>query len=283
MAIYVIGDVQGCYQELQQLLRLIVFNPTTDTLGFVGDLVNRGPQSLEVLRFVKQLPSSKIVLGNHDLFLLMLGYGCIPQNAYPHTLNNVLAASDKLTLLDWLRYQPLMRYEKAWHTVLVHAGLPPQWNITQSLQYADEVAQLLQGPHYRDFLTHLFGNTPAQWSPQLIGQARSRYITNVFTRMRFVDVQGELDLQSDQHTSIHPERFQPWFSWRDADQDDADIVFGHWAALGGQCSAKHCYALDTGCAWGYALTALRLEDKKRFHVPCDHYYLSDSSSKRISS
>ncbi|ABS77008.1 bis(5'-nucleosyl)-tetraphosphatase (symmetrical) [Coxiella burnetii] len=265
---YIIGDVQGCYRELQELLELIQFDSTKDRLGFVGDLVNRGPNSLEVLRFLKSLSSPLIVLGNHDLYLLILGYGLMPEDSYEHTLHAVLQAPDKLELLEWLRHCPLIRYEKSLSAVLVHAGLPPQWNIKESILHAEEISTALKGPHYLAFLKNLFGNEPSQWKDDLEGQDRLRYICNAFTRMRFCDAKGHLDLESEGKTNQAPSRFRPWFEWRNPQEDNVDIVFGHWAALNGQSSAPHTHALDTGCAWGYKLTAINLKTKERFSVPC---------------
>lgn len=270
MSSYIIGDIQGQFDSLQQLLKLIKFNPQTDRLGFVGDLVNRGPQSLQVLRFIQRLKSPLVVLGNHDLFCLMLGYGFISEDAYEHTLDDVLQASDKIELLDWLRQQPFILPVAKHNALLVHAGLPPQWSVQQSLQYAKEVEKVLRSSSYEYYLTHLFGNEPEQWDESLTGQERLRYITNAFVRMRFCTQKGLLELttlNSSKHSE--PERFRPWFDWRDSKQDGVDILFGHWAALEGKCDAPGYYALDTGCAWGNALTALRLEDRERFAVPCD--------------
>lgn len=265
---YIIGDVQGCYYELKELLALIQFDPFQDRLGFVGDLVNRGPNSLEVLRFVKSLSSSLVVLGNHDLFLLILGYDLMPENSYKHTLHDILRTPDKMELLEWLRYCPLIHYEENNHALLVHAGLPPQWSIAENLQYANEVSSVLQGPYFMDFLKNLFGDEPSQWNAGLSGQERLRYITNTFTRMRFCDENGKLDLKARGKTSTNREHFKPWFNWRQSERERVDIFFGHWAALNGQCDAPYCYALDTGCTWGHQLTALKLETKQRFTVPC---------------
>lgn len=269
MATYIIGDVQGCFEPLQQLLQQIDFNPKQDRLGFVGDLVNRGPQSLAVLRFIKQLKSPIVALGNHDLFCLIVGYGFMPEDAYEHTLQDVLRAPDKMELLEWLRSQPLIWHEKKSQTLLVHAGLPPQWTIQQSLQYAKEVETVLHSNQFEIYLTHLFGNEPEQWSEQLTGQERLRYITNALVRMRFCTKEGRLDLETDNAIQHHePNRFKPWFDWRDPKKDQTDIYFGHWAALAGKCDTPGYHALDTGCAWGYSLTAIRLEDKQRFSVAC---------------
>ena len=277
MSTYIIGDVQGCYYELKELLALVQFNPIQDRLGFVGDLVNRGPNSLEVLRFVKSLSSSLVVLGNHDLFLLILGYNLMPENSYKHTLHDILKTPDKIELLEWLRCRPLIHYEENNHALLVHAGLPPQWSIKESLQYANEVASILQGPYFKDFLKNLFGNKPSQWKADLTGQERLRYITNAFTRMRFCDGNGRLDLKaSGWKTSTNKEHFKPWFNWRQSRSEKVDIFFGHWAALEGQCDALYCHALDTGCTWGHQLTALKLETKQRFTVPCRPFVCNTS-------
>lgn len=268
MSTYVIGDVQGCYQELQELLAYIAFDPTQDRLGFVGDLVNRGPNSLDVLRFIRSLDDPLVVLGNHDLYLLIIGYDLMPIDSYPHSLHGILEAPDKKELLDWLRHQPLIRYEKNLNSLLVHAGIPPQWSIAEGLRYGEEVSHALRGKHFKSFLNELFGNSPEEWDTKLHGQNRLRYITNALTRMRFCDGFGKLDLHADGNLSSNRHQFQPWFQWRDASKDHTHIIFGHWAALNGHCDATHCHALDTGCAWGYSLTALRLEDQKRFSVAC---------------
>ncbi|PMB54732.1 symmetrical bis(5'-nucleosyl)-tetraphosphatase [Coxiella endosymbiont of Rhipicephalus microplus] len=271
MSTYIIGDVQGCYQELKELLTLIQFDPSQDQLGFVGDLVNRGPHSLEVLRFIKSLSSPLIVLGNHDLFLLILGYELMPEDSYEHTLHNILRANDKIELLEWLRGFPLVHYEKKYHALLVHAGLPPQWSIAENLKRANEVSLTLQGAYFKEFLKNLFGDQPFQWHDKLKGQERLRYITNAFTRMRFCNAKGELDFKVSSKKSTNKEDFQPWFNWRHPEKERVNIVFGHWAALKGECDTPYCYALDTGCTWGHQLTALNLETKQRFVVPCHSY------------
>ncbi|WP_264435804.1 symmetrical bis(5'-nucleosyl)-tetraphosphatase [Coxiella endosymbiont of Dermacentor marginatus] len=268
MSTYIIGDVQGCYYELRKLLSLVQFNPFQDRLGFVGDLVNRGPNSLEVLRFIKSLSSPLIVLGNHDLFLLMLGYDLISEGVYKHTLNDILRAPDKMELLEWLRYYPLVHYEENNHALLVHAGFPPQWSIEENLQHAKEVSAALQGLYFKDFLKNLFGDRTSQWNVDLKGQERLQYIVNAFTRIRFCDEDGVIDLKANGKAITNRENFKPWFDWRRSERERVDIFFGHWSALDGQCDALHCYALDTGCAWGHRLTALKLETKQRITVPC---------------
>lgn len=262
MATYIIGDVQGCYTELQQLLTLVNFNPIQDRLGFVGDLVNRGPDSLLVLRFIKSLPRAMVVLGNHDLHLLAIGYQAVAYSG-KHTLDAVLNATDKIELLDWLRNQPFLHFIAEFDAILVHAGIPPQWTLPQALREAEQVAGQLRGPHYLDFLQHMYGHQPMKWQADLIGWDRSRYVVNAFTRMRFCTQDGELDLANKTVHSSNPERFRPWFDWY---QLPERVLFGHWAALEGHCSHPNCEALDTGCAWGHALTAYRLEDQRRFSV-----------------
>ncbi|QTS83588.1 symmetrical bis(5'-nucleosyl)-tetraphosphatase [Coxiella endosymbiont of Amblyomma nuttalli] len=268
MSTYIIGDVQGCYQELQALLALIQFDPLKDQLGFVGDLVNRGPNSLEVLRFIKSLPSTKIVLGNHDLYLLIIGYDLVSPDTYEHTLHAVLRAPDKIELLEWMRKHPLIYYEENENALLVHAGIPPQWSIRESIQRANEVSSTLCSPHYKNHLTYLLGNQSTQWRDNTLNnQDRLCYINNAFTRMRFCDVQGTLEFARTNTTDAN--KFKPWFKWRDFQKDNTDIFFGHWAALNGKCDTPRCYALDTGCAWGRQLTAINLKTKERFSVACD--------------
>ncbi len=266
MATYIIGDVQGSYQELIQLLEKVNYNEKTDRLGFVGDIVNRGPQSLDVLRFIKNLKDPIVVLGNHDFYLLILGYNIMPIDSYPHTLHDIMNAKDRHDLVEWLRHQPLMTVDDDLKTAFVHAGIPPQWSIAEGLAHANEVTESLQGPNFKEFLSSLFGDEPKTWQTSLTGQDRLRYITNAFTRMRFCNHAGRLDFKKITLSENNDPNLRAWFDWRSAEKDHYSICFGHWAALGGQCDAENIYALDTGCAWGHSLTALRLEDKKRFSV-----------------
>ena len=266
MSTYIIGDVQGCYQELQALLALIQFDLSKDQLGFVGDLVNRGPNSLEVLRFIKSLPSPKVVLGNHDLYLLIIGYDLTSPDTYEHTLHAILQAPDKMELLEWVRERPLIYYEKSKNMLLVHAGIPPQWSIEESIQRANEVSATLRGHYYADYLAHLFDDQADQWKGTLNDQDRLHYISNAFTRMRLCDAQGTLAF--DMTSKASNNQFKPWFQWRDPTKDSTDILFGHWAALNGECDAPRCHALDTGCVWGHQLTAINLETKERSSVTC---------------
>lgn len=269
MTTYVVGDVQGCFDSLELLLKKIQFDPDQDRLGFVGDLVNRGPSSLSVLRFIRSLKNSFLVLGNHDVYLLILGYGCSLPN-HQHTLHDILNAPDKLELLNWLRQQPFIHYEKddRHPFLMVHAGIPPQWSIKEALGYAKELQDSLQGPHHLEVLQQLFDNDPMVWTEALQGPSRLRYIANAFTRMRFCSKAGQLNFTATATINPDPQHFLPWFNYRDFSQDKVPILFGHWAALQGHCDQPQCHALDTGCVWGNCLTALRLPDFKKFSVPC---------------
>ena len=268
MVDYVIGDIQGCYQPLQRLLNKLEFNDRSDRLWFVGDLVNRGPESLAVLRFIQQLPiKPRITLGNHDLHLLALLFGGQPKNNSDDTLNDILMAPDREEIGHWLRHQSILWHDLALNVVMCHAGISPSWDLNQAKTLALELENALQGEHYRDFLTHMYGNEPDHWSDNLTKMARLRVICNYFTRMRFCDAKGHLRLTYKGTLSNAPAHLYPWFNVPNRKHISADIVFGHWAALEGQCSVPHIHALDTGCFWGGPLTALRLQDQQRFTVP----------------
>lgn len=268
MATYAIGDVQGCFDELQSLLQLIDFNPKKDRLWFAGDLVNRGPKSLDVLRFVKSLKNPVVVLGNHDLHLLAIA------NGHPfkdHFLHDVLVAPDRDPLINWLRRQPLLHYDARKGYAMVHAGLPPQWTLKQAKRYAAEVEQALRGEKYVNFLEHLYGNKPLQWNRNLRGWSRLRFITNALTRIRFCNEEGMLDLSSRGEIGSQPPSYVPWYQIPGRASAKVKIIFGHWAALQGKTDNPQVYALDTGCVWGNALTAMRLEDERLFSVRCKGY------------
>jgi bis(5'-nucleosyl)-tetraphosphatase (symmetrical) len=264
MAIYAIGDIQGCYDELLNLLDLIGFNPANDQLWFVGDLVNRGPKSLETLRLIKSLGDSAItVLGNHDLHLLAAS--CAPLSTNRKTaLNQVLIAPDRDELIDWLRYRPLFHYNDQF--CMVHAGISPQWDFTQTQKMAHAVESVLQSKDYKKLLKAMYGETPDLWSPQLSGMARLRYAINCFTRMRYCTKAGRLDLNFSGSPGSQPATLMPWFNVPGRKNFDHKIVFGHWSSLG-YYQGNGCYAIDTGCLWGGQLTALRLGDEvARFSV-----------------
>lgn len=263
MAIYAIGDIQGCYAELQQLLEVIRFDPAQDRIWLVGDLVNRGPDSLQVLRLVKSLGDNAItVLGNHDLHLLAVAIG----EATLHrsdTLDEVLQASDRDELLAWLRHRPLLHTERDY--VLVHAGLLPQWSVPQAAGLAREVEEALRSDDHAKFFQHMYGNSPHGWCDDYSGYKRMRVITNAFTRMRICTPQGEMEFKFKGEAEKIPPGYLPWFDLPKRRNSDATIIFGHWSALGLKVT-PNLIALDTGCLWGGALTAIRLEDRKLFKV-----------------
>jgi bis(5'-nucleosyl)-tetraphosphatase (symmetrical) len=267
VADYAIGDVQGCFDSLQALLDKIQFNEHQDRLWFVGDLVNRGPKSLDVLRFVKNLPSkTKICLGNHDLHLLSLIYTKRRLQPYDPSLDPILAAEDCEELGAWLSQQALLHRDADLNVVMVHAGIAPQWNLTDAQRYAHELEQVLTGPERDLFLEAMYGNQPNLWSSELTGMLRLRLICNYLTRMRFCFADGSLDLQHDGPLHSVPSDLYPWFAISQHDMP-AHLVFGHWAALEGQCIQPRLHAIDTGCVWGGTLTALRLQDMQRISVP----------------
>lgn len=268
MTHYAIGDVQGCYDPLMRLLEQIQFDPANDVLWFTGDIVNRGPQSLEVLRFVKSLGNRQVtVLGNHDLHLLALWMNAVPRKEKDSFLLSVLNAKDCDELLLWLRMQPLLHHELDY--TLVHAGLFVSWDLQTAQRLAHEVETVLRSEDASHYLQHMYGNFPDFWNESLTGYERLRCITNIFTRMRFCFPDGRLQLSSkgslEQHQS---ENLIPWFRVPNRRNTDLKIIFGHWAALMGVTDVPNVFALDTGCVWGNSLTALQLHNEKRFNVNC---------------
>lgn len=267
MADYVIGDVQGCYDPLQRLLEKIDFNEHVDRLWFVGDLVNRGPHSLAVLRFIKNLTiAPRITLGNHDLHLLAHLFGGQTRINHDDTLNEILAAPDREELGHWLRQQSILYHDPQLNVVMCHAGIAPTWDLHQAKILAMELENALTGMHYGEYLTHMYGNDPDHWSDELTGIDRLRVICNYFTRMRFCNQWGHLVLTYKGTILGAPKDLYPWYSVPHRHEIEADIVFGHWAALQGECPHPRIYAMDTGCFWGGQLTALRLQDKQCFMV-----------------
>lgn len=263
MPTYAIGDVQGCFDELQQLLARFAFKKERDRLWFVGDLVNRGPKSLEVLRFVRDLGHRAIVvLGNHDLHLVSEHEGFEPPRK-GDTFDDVLNAPDRKDLVDWLRTRPMMHVHDGW--AMVHAGLLPQWSIQKALALGKEVERALAGLDYREFLKDMYGSKPDEWSESLTGWDRLRVIVNAMTRMRFCTPDGRMDFKTKGKTP--PPGYVAWYDLR---KDKEAIVCGHWSALGLKLAEKLA-ALDSGCVWGGKLTALRLEDRALFQVPCAAY------------
>lgn len=273
MAIYAIGDIQGCYAELRQLLERIRFNPGRDYLWFLGDLVNRGPQSLEVLRFVRHLGERAVtVLGNHDLHLLAVAAGVQPAGP-KDTLDPILTAPDREALLTWLRYRPLLYRGAPFDLTLLHAGLPPQWNTAYAGARARELEAVLQGPDWQDFLTRMYGDQPAYWREDWEGWERLRVIANCLTRLRYCDAQGRLFSKFKGPPGTQDEGLMPWFNVPDRASQGERVVFGHWAALETGTYDGTVYATDGGCVWGGQLVALRLdcETPRWFAVDCPKY------------
>jgi bis(5'-nucleosyl)-tetraphosphatase (symmetrical) len=265
MAIYAVGDVQGCHAELVQLLDEIRFDAAADQLWLVGDLVNRGPGSLEVLRLVKSLGDSAItVLGNHDLHLLAVAEGVAELNRND-TLDEILAAPDRDELLHWLRNQRLLHAQDGF--VLVHAGLLPQWSVAQAESLAREVEAALRSDDYATFLSRMYGNSPHNWDDSLSGYKRLRIIVNAFTRMRICTKEGEMEFKFKGEVENIPAGYQPWFDIQQRASANSTVIFGHWSALG-LLLRKNVIALDTGCLWGGPMSAIRLEDRKLFQVSC---------------
>jgi bis(5'-nucleosyl)-tetraphosphatase (symmetrical) len=269
MSTYAIGDIQGCYTELQRLLELIQFNPQKDVLWCTGDLVNRGPNSLEVLRFFNGLKERAIVvLGNHDLHLLAVAEGHTKYLKPRDTLTPILEAPDREELLDWLRRQPFLHHDAELEFTMIHAGIPPQWDLLQARQCAVEVEQALRSQNYQEYLANLYGNEPKKWDDKLTGWERLRFITNCFARLRYCTAKGKLTMKKKGAPSFElNDKEQPWFWWPNRASRDMQIIFGHWSTLG-YYAGNGVYGIDTGCLWGGALTALRLEDKQVFTLPC---------------
>jgi bis(5'-nucleosyl)-tetraphosphatase (symmetrical) len=264
MATYAIGDVQGCFDELQHLLRALPYRQGKDRLWFVGDLVNRGPKSAEVLRFVKGLGDRAVtVLGNHDLHLVTQHEG-FERPRKDDTIADVLGAPDREALVDWLRTRPLMHVAEGW--AMVHAGLVPEWSIEKAFALSREVQDALASARYRGFLENMYGSTPDRWKDSLQGWDRLRVIVNAMTRMRFCAADGTMDFKAKGEEA--PPGYQPWFALRPG--SEGPIVCGHWSALGLQLQPRLA-AIDTGCVWGGSLSALRLEDRKLFQVSCEGY------------
>lgn len=265
MAIYAVGDIQGCYAELLQLLEKISFDPAADKLWLVGDLVNRGPGSLQVLRLIKSMGDSAItVLGNHDLHLIAVANG-IGKLHKGDTLDEILSAPDRDELLTWLRNQRLLHVEGEY--VLVHAGLLPSWTVVQAAKLANEVEVALSGSAYVDFLANMYGNKPIAWANDLRDYERLRVITNALTRMRICTDRGKMEFAFKAEQQHIPRGYRPWFDVYGRASSEATVVFGHWSALGLMLK-PNAIALDTGCLWGGPLTAIRLDDREIIQVDC---------------
>ncbi len=265
MATYAIGDIQGCADALQRLTDSFGFERSRDRLWFVGDLVNRGPDSLATLRLVKDLGERAVtVLGNHDFHLLAVAAGHAKMHR-SDTLGAVLAAPDRDELLGWLRQRPLLHVEGVW--AMVHAGLLPQWSVATARALAQEAEEALRGDGWRDFLAQLYGDAPDTWSDELRGADRLRVIVNAMARMRFCTAQGRIELRTKGETAKAPAGFFPWFDAPGRASRDHTLVCGHWSTLGLKLRPD-LLALDSGCVWGGSLSAVRLEDRKLFQVAC---------------
>ena len=273
MAIYAVGDIQGCFDELEALLSHVGFKRGTDQLWCVGDLVNRGPKSLQVLRFFSELGSdARIVLGNHDLHLLAIAAG-VRELRPQDTVQDILDAADGALLIEWLARQPLLHREPGIPYTMVHAGLAPQWGVDAAAMLAAEVHAALSGDRHMGFLSHMYGNEPDRWEEELDGWPRLRLITNALTRIRYVDCDGRLELTEAGPPGSQPDALLPWYESTDRPSHGERIIFGHWASLQSERAldpAHHVYHLDTGCVWGRELTALRLDDERYFSVPCQN-------------
>jgi bis(5'-nucleosyl)-tetraphosphatase (symmetrical) len=275
MSIYAIGDVQGCYDQLRRLLDALRFDPGVDLLWLVGDLVNRGPQSLETLKFVRDLGERAItVLGNHDLNLLAVAAGV----RKPHrgdTLNAILQAPDRDELLDWLRRRSMMHVDSGY--AMVHAGLLPQWSVPQALSLGREVESALRSDDHVELLHKMYGNEPARWADGLTGYDRLRVIVNAMTRLRLCDVNGRMEFGHKTGLRDAPAGYMPWFDVPGRASAETPVICGHWAALG-IVLRDDVLAIDSGCVWGRTLSALRLEDRRL--VQCDCADLQGTASEQ---
>lgn len=270
MAVYAVGDVQGCLDSLECLLQRVGFDPARDRLWSVGDLVNRGPRSLDTLRFFMGLgDSATVVLGNHDLHLLALMEGIKALKSKDESLREVLDASDRDTIREWLRQLPLLHYDAGLNVAMSHAGLLPTWDLDQAQGLARELESVLRGDGLVEFLRHMYGNQPDCWSDELEGYDRLRVITNCFTRMRFCKADGTLDLVSKETAQSDVPGYLPWFEHRQHRRGSERWLFGHWAALEGKVGVPGVHGLDTGCVWGGRMTLMRVGDGQLFSCECE--------------
>ena len=266
MATYAIGDIQGCYNELRRLLDVIKFDPAQDQLWLTGDLVNRGPHSLETLRFIRGLGESAIsVLGNHDLHLIATVV-TLGKAGKKDTLGPILRASDCDELVDWLRRQRLFYHNEQY--CMLHAGLPPQWDFAETHAMAGAVEQAIQGDDYQHFFRSMYGNKPNVWQDDLPKTEKLRFAVNCFTRLRYCSLDGEMDFHHKGPPGTQPPHLMPWFSVPGRKSRDMRIIFGHWSTLGFYVD-HNVYSIDTGCLWGGQLTALKLaESPERISIDC---------------
>lgn len=266
MTDYAIGDIQGCYERLREVLDMADFSPSRDRLWVAGDIINRGPSSLQALRYVESLgDSAVVVLGNHDLHLLAVALGGHALKT-KDTLTDILEAPDQGRLLDWLRQQNLCVHDATRNLVMAHAGLPHIWTVEQAVSHSREVESVIRGPEAQAYFAHMYGNQPERWHDGLEGMDRWRVITNYFTRMRFIAEDGTLELAVKESADSAPDGFAPWF--RFPRPDTVRVVFGHWASLEGQTHSNRFIGLDTGCVWGGKLTLMNLDTEEKIHCDC---------------
>ncbi len=265
--LYLVGDLQGCDDALERLLALIDFSPSRARLVLLGDLVNRGPGSLKVLRRLRSFgDAATCLLGNHDLHLLAVADGARPLRR-GDTFGDVLADPERAAHLEWLRHRPLACAAAGW--LCVHAGVVPQWDAQETLALAHELSIMLRGPDLAGFLHAMYGDAPPRWSPDLQGMERWRFIVNVLTRIRFCSAAGDLDLKTKEGAGAAPAGFMPWFDVPDRRSAGHPVACGHWSTLG-LVNRPDLLAIDTGCVWGGALTAVRVDGGRRevLQVPC---------------
>mgnify|MGYP003388300323 FL=1 len=275
MTIYAIGDIQGCAKSFEKLLEKLSFDHTQDHLWLTGDLVNRGPDSLSVLRRVIKMDDSvTTVLGNHDLHLLAIAAG-VRQPGPGDTLQKTLEAPDLGHIIDWLRHRPLLHYDQKNDRALVHAGLAPGWSLEKARDQADEVATMLKSISWKKNLKTMYGNKPNYWSNSLALSPRRRFSINALTRIRFCDEVGRLDFTYKGPPGTQPEVLKPWYDFKRPKGYQTHIYFGHWASLG-LAYLVNCTCLDTGCVWGRSLTALPIDPPgEPISVPCAENNLSE--------
>lgn len=274
MKTFVIGDIHGCFDELLSLLKLVDFNEQEDNLWLTGDIINGGPKPIETLDFLLELKNKPImVLGNHELTLLGVYYKKL--NLSEKQIKGflpILNHHKRATYIEWLQHLPLAHYDAKFDALLVHAGIAPQWSVTELLSYAKEVEDILRGPLALELYQNMFGNQPDQWQDTLTGWDRMRFIINALTRIRFCRIDGKLDLTTKGNIGEQPKDYFAWFELAKKIPDATKVFFGHWASLNGQTNSNKFIGMDTGCMWGNKLSAYCIEDNKIYFVPCLKQY-----------
>lgn len=270
MTTYVVGDIQGCFEPFQCLLRKVKFNADRDVIWSVGDLINRGPQNLQTLKwFYDRRDNATIVLGNHDLHLMAVSAGARKMSKSDN-FDDILDAPERETLIEWLHHQPLIHHQ--YGVTLVHAGIPPMWTINDAINRASEVEAVLRAPNCIAFFNEMYGNDPIVWSDDLTGMTRLRVITNYLTRMRYCTKKGKLDLISKGSTptanALAGKKVAPWFSHENRLTKTDRVIFGHWASIDGMTNSVNTIALDTGCVWGNKMTLMELESGVLHRCSC---------------